>query len=138
MIAYFVSSATGWIAVILTAFEIVLPLFATASFTWPSSGRMSSFKLRGKNVAALLAGVLAGTAFSGACIRSDGGPLVRANADGIRAATGALSLLFLQVLLVAYLQSSGGKSRRLVKRCHFWGMLTFAGLLILHIGLSTL
>jgi hypothetical protein len=66
------------------------------------------------------------------------GPLVRANADGIRAATGALLLLFLQVLLEAYSQSSGGKSRRLVKRCHFWGMLAFAGVLILHIGLSTL
>ncbi len=138
MIAYLVSSVTGWIAVILAAFEIVLPYWlrrvspiqdrATPG-SHPSTylGRMRPHYWLGYLLIAL------SLAHASAVMRT---PLGRANAKGIWAATGALALLLLQFWLGLYLQTAVGRSRQLVKRCHFWGMVSIAGLLILHIGLN--
>jgi hypothetical protein len=138
MIAYFVGSATGWIAVILMVFEIVLPyLIRRVSLSQPPTlsqtpastylGRMWPHYWLGYALVAL-ALVHAFAVMEG--------PVGRANAEGIWAATGALLLLFLQVSLGLYLQSRRATSRRLVKRCHFWGRLAAVGFLVLHIGLN--
>ena len=57
----------------------------------------------------------------------------RVSAKGLWAATFALLLLFLQVLLGRYLQSGSTPCRRLVRRCHFWVMTALVALLALHI-----
>ena len=101
MSAYFVSSATGWIAVILTTLEIVLPYLlrrvslgqAPAVAERPPStylGRMWPHYWLGYLL------VLPSLAHASAVME---GSLVRGNAGGIWAAT---SLLFLQVLLGVY------------------------------------
>lgn len=135
MITYFVSSAAGWIAVILAAFEIALPYWLRRVSPLQASAIHSSPYLPSMWphywLGYLLVALSLGHAF--AVMET---PLGRTNAEGIWAATGALVLLFLQLSLGLYLQTAVGRNRRLLKRCHFWGMLSFAGLLIWHIALN--
>jgi hypothetical protein len=137
MIAYFFGSATGWIAVIVTVFEIVLPyLIRRVSVSQPPalSQILPSTYLERMWPHYWLGYVLVALslvhAFTGMA-----GPVGNTNAAGIWAATGALLFLFLQLLLGLYLQSRA-TSRRLLKRCHFWGMLVILGFLVLHIALN--
>src|SRR5579862_7337104 len=138
MTAYAVGSAVGWIAAILTGFEIALPYLIrrlslsqppTLSPIHPSTylGRMWPHYWVGYLLVAL--SLLHAFTVMGKPVRG-------ANAAGIWAATGALLLLFLQVLLGLSLQSSRATSRRMLKRCHFWVMLAIAGFLVLHIALN--
>jgi hypothetical protein len=138
MIAYFVGSTTGWIAVILTAFEIALPYLlrlVSLGHTLSQPQNQSSTYLERMWPHYWVGYLLAALSLTHASAVM-GGPAGRANAEGLWAATGALLLLFLQVLLGLYLQSGGAPRRRLVLRCHFWVMTTFAALLTLHLGLN--
>ena len=138
MIAYFLSSATGWIAVILTAFEIVLPylLRRAALGRAPSQPQNHSSTYLVRMWPHYWVGYLLVTLSLAHASAVMGGPVGRVNAEGLWAATGALFLLFLQVLLGLYLQNGSAPRRRLVLRCHFWVMTTFAALLALHIWLN--
>jgi hypothetical protein len=138
MIAYFFCSATGWIAVVVTVFEIVLPyLLRRVSLSQPPalSQVLPSTYLERMWPHYGLGYVLVALSLVHA-FTVMAGPLGHTNASGIWAATGALLLLFLQLSLGLYLQSSSATSRRLLKRCHFWVMLAIVGFLALHIALN--
>jgi hypothetical protein len=139
MVAYFFGSATGWIAVILTGFEIVLPYLIrrVSLFQPPALSQIPpSTYLERMWPHYWLGYVLVALSLVHA-FAVMAAPLGHTNAAGIWAATGALLLLFLQVSLGLYLQSSTAFSRRLLKRCHFGVMLAIVGVLALHIALST-
>ncbi|HXJ86302.1 MAG TPA: hypothetical protein VMS18_05760 [Candidatus Binatia bacterium] len=60
----------------------------------------------------------------------------RANATGIWAASGALSLLAFEIALGLSLRESAWKERAAVRRIHFWIAVSFVSLLTVHLWLN--
>jgi hypothetical protein len=54
---------------------------------------------------------------------------------GLWLATGALGLVFLQILFGLFLQQAR-ETRRILRVTHFWTMLVISALVLLHLGLN--
>ncbi|HYM07367.1 MAG TPA: hypothetical protein VEU11_12470 [Terriglobales bacterium] len=138
MTAYLIGSAAGWIAVIVTGFEILLPYLMRRVSTSPPpalSQIAASTYLERMGPHFWLGYLLVAVSLvHTSAVMGD--PLGHTNPEGIWAATGALLVLFLQVSFGIYLQSSSAPRRRFVKRCHFWGMVAIAAFLVLHVALN--
>jgi hypothetical protein len=140
MMRFFLVSVTGWAAVLGTGIEAALPYIFrnTLRNPPPSAGGLPERmpNLRAKMWPhywlgyALLALVLAHTSFVM-------GPVMgRTDATGIWAATLALCLLFLQVSVGLILKSGTNirsSNQRSIRRWHFWTMLGFIGLVLIHL-----
>jgi hypothetical protein len=137
MMRFFLVSVTGWAAVLGTGVEAALPYMfrnVVRNAAPPSAG---SLPQRVPNLRArmwphywlgyvLLALVLAHTSFVM-------GPVMgHTDATGIWAATLALCLLMLQVGIGLILKSGLGNQRQ-VRRWHFWSMIGFIGLVLIHL-----
>jgi hypothetical protein len=136
MIQFLLGSGLGWIAAILTGFDIMLPfLLRSAWFRAPAgSGAPTGYLARmwphyWTGYLLLALSVVHASAFMG-------GPMVRANASGLMAATIAFCLLCVQALVGLYLQQGVGRNRNRVKRLHFWVMIALAASLAAHIWLN--
>lgn len=57
----------------------------------------------------------------------------RANVVGIWAASAALSLLVFEIVLGLSLKDPGLSGRRVLRRIHFWGMVSFVAALGIHL-----
>jgi hypothetical protein len=134
---FFLVSVTGWAAVLTTGIEAALPYIfrnqvrnSLGPFAGSLPQRAPSLRARmwphywlGY---ALLALVLAHTSFV------MGPAMGRSDATGVWAATLALCLLFLQVGIGLILKSGSG-NRRPIRRWHFWSMIGFIGLVLIHL-----
>jgi len=134
MIRFLLVSVTGWLAVLGVGIEAALPYIfrnlAPPASTGKLPTRLSTLHARmwphywlGY---ALVILVLTHTWFIT-------GPVMgRSDATGIWAATLALCLLFLQVVLGLALKS-GTRNQRQLRQWHFAGMIAFIGLVLIHL-----
>ncbi len=137
MMRFFLVSLTGWVAVLGTGVEAALPYIFRNK---PRNARPPGGSLPTRVPSlrermwphywlgyALLALALAHTSFVM-------GPVMgRTDATGIWAATLAMCLLFLQVGIGLILKS-GSVDQRQVRRWHFWSMIGFIGLVLIHLS----
>lgn len=125
MLRFVLASITGWAAVLGTGIETALPyIFRNSAVRTPNlKTRMWPHYWLGYALAAL---VLAHTSLVGAAME-------RSDAIGIWAATLALGFLFLQVGFGLILKA-GSRRQRQLRRWHFWSMISFIGLLVVHIA----
>jgi hypothetical protein len=144
MVRFFLVSATGRVAVLVTGITIALPYIvrstllnaAAQSSTRSSPTRLSNSRLLSLRIQlwphywlgyALVALVLVHASFV------MGPAMGRSDATGIWAATLALCLLFLQVLLGLMLKNRTSNQRQ-VRRWHFWSMIGFTALVLTHLA----
>ena len=124
MLRFMIASITGWAAVLGTGIESALPYIVRGTPAQTNRrNRMWPHYWLGY---ALSAAILAHTWMV------SGPAMGRSDVLGIWAATLALCLLFLQVGLGLILKSGSGQQRQL-RRWHFWSMVAFVGLLVIHI-----
>src|ERR1700722_4843789 len=141
MMRFLLVVVTGWAAVLGTGIEVALPYlyrnairntppFAAGSFQQPASTFRAKMWPHYWLGYALLALVLAHSSFAM-------GPAMGAtDATGIWAATLALCLLFLQVAIGLTLKSGSGDQRS-IRRWHFYCMIGFIGLVLIHLLRNT-
>lgn len=137
MTSYLVSSVAGRIAVVLCVFAVLLPY-------WLRHNRLSrSLGLGRDNAGAYLHRLWPhfwlGYLIVGFSLLHTGTvmtAMARANPAGVWAATGALFLLMLEVLLGLTLKDAGLRRRALVRRLHFWTMTGLLTLLVAHLWLN--
>jgi hypothetical protein len=138
MNSFFYTSATGWIASILIGVEALLPyllrrtrlserLGITHDHQQPYLQRMWPHYWAGCLIAAL--------AFAHAWIPMSAGRMPSTSLTGLWLATGALGLVFLQILFGLFLQQAR-ETRRILRVTHFWTMLVISALVLLHLGLN--
>jgi hypothetical protein len=134
MILYFIGSITGRVATVLCGLVIALPYLLRRN-------RLSrGLGLAQEHAAPYLrrlwphfwAGYLI-LALSMVHAGSVSGAMGRANPAGIWAATIALCLLLLEIVLGLSLKDEGIARRRPWRRLHFWTMVGFTGALGLHL-----
>lgn len=139
MRSYFFTSASGWIATILIATEILLPyllrrsrlselLGIAAGFTKPYLHRMRPHYWAGYTLLVL--------SMAHAWMPMQAGYAKRVNAIGLWIATLALCALLLQALLGLVLQDAKLQFRVLTRRSHFWLMVVIAAAVVLHVWLN--
>ena len=136
MLAYFFTSASGWIATILIGAEILLPYLLRRSplserlgiaegFATPYLRRMWPHYWTGY---ALLALTLAH-----AWVSMRAGYARRTDAAGLWIATFALCALLLQAVLGVALQDAKLQTRAATRRWHFWLMVMIAAGVAAHV-----
>jgi hypothetical protein len=139
MNSFFLTSASGWIAVILVGVEVALPyllrrswlrvwLGVAQSFVSPYLTRMWAHYWLGYLVATL--------SFAHAWVPMQAGHMGRANMLGLWLATGALLLLLLQVLSGWALRDPALRERREVRGWHYRVMIGILLLIAGHIWLN--
>jgi hypothetical protein len=135
----FLSLLCGWLAVILTAAEILLPYLLRRSPlstslriapnpNAPYLGRMRAHYWLGY--------LLVAFSFAHASLLM-GPALGHVNSSGLNAAMFALLLLFVQLVLGIALQTAGPNARREMTKWHFRTMLAFVLLLLAHLWLNS-
>ena len=134
MIRFLLVSVTGWLAVLGVGIEAAMPYLFRNFAPRPSAG---SFPARSSTLHArmwphywlgyaLVILVMTHTWFVM-------GPLMgRSDPTGVWAATLALCLLFLQVVLGLALKS-GSRNQRQLRQWHFAGMIGFIALVLIHL-----
>lgn len=136
---YFFTSASGWIATILIAMEILLPYLLRRSrlsewlgmaegFSRPYLQRMRPHYWAGYALLVL--------SMAHAWVPMQAGFARRANVIGLWIATLALCALLLQALLGLVLQDSKLQLRALTRRWHFWLMVVIGITVALHVWLN--
>lgn len=132
MILYEITSATGWIMLVLLVAIIVYPFLLRAGFLGPVQPFLARMRLH-YWMGYIFAGMI-GIHLLG----SMSGPLMAAvNGIGLYLATAAMILTIVQIWLGRQLSSSRLAIRRLVRRYHFWTMLVLAGFVLAHIALDS-
>jgi hypothetical protein len=133
MIHFVLGSGLGWMAAILTGFEILLPYLLRSAWLRPTDGATGYLTRMWPHY--WVGYLLLALSFVHASVLM-GGPMVRANTAGITFATLAFCLLCVQVLLGLALQPGRTQNRRIIRRFHFWLMIVLSGSLIVHIWLN--
>lgn len=139
MLAFFFTSASGWIATLLVAAEVLLPYLLRRSrlsswlgmaegFAQPYLVRMRPHYWAGYGLLALV--------LAHAWIPMQAGYARQANAMGLWIATAALVALLLQAVLGITLQDARLTVRAAVRRWHYWLMVAIAGGVAAHIWLN--
>jgi hypothetical protein len=140
MQAQFLTSASGWILVALAAVAIALPFLlrrTTLSVALGLVDARSTPYLRRMRPHYWLGYLITGITLAHAVVPMAAGFAGRVNALGLYLATGALFLLFGQVLLGMSLRQPGVSGRRGIRRWHFWGMVGIVTLGVGHIALNS-
>jgi len=129
----FFTSSTGWVLIALLTATALLPFIMRlrgALKNRPAKFR-SSLRLH-----YWLGYAIALISFVHAWLPMSAGWGGRFNGAGLYSATGGWFLIYAQVLLGRALRNSR-ESRTLLRRCHFWAMVTIATLVIVHVALNS-
>jgi len=137
--AFLFTSASGWIATLLVAGEVLLPYLLRRSrlsvwlgiaegFAQPYLVRMWPHYWAGYMLLAL--------ALAHAWVPMQAGYARHANATGLWMATAAFVALLLQVVLGFALQDTKLTTRATVRRWHYWLMVAIVGGVAVHIWLN--
>jgi hypothetical protein len=139
MNSFFLTSASGWIAVILVGVEVALPYLLRRSWLRVWLGVAQSFVspyLRRMWAHYWLGYLVATLSFAHAWVPMQAGHMGRANMLGLWLATGALLLLLLQVLSGWALRDPALRERREVRGWHYRVMIGILLLIAGHIWLN--
>ena len=140
MQALFFTSASGWILVVLAATTIALPFLLRRTALSVALGLVDARGapyLRRMRPHYWLGYLITGITLAHAVVPMGAGFAGRVNALGLYLATGALFLLFGQVLLGMSLRQPDVSGRRGIRRWHFWVMVGIVTLGIGHIALNS-
>lgn len=140
MQAVFVTSASGWILVVLATTTILLPFLLRRTALSVALGLVDAHGtpyLRRMRPHYWLGYLITGTTLAHAVVPMEAGFAGQVNALGLYLATGALFLLFGQVMLGRSLQRPDTSGRRTLRRWHFWVMVGIVTLGIGHIVLNS-
>ena len=140
MQALFATSASGWILVVLTATTVALPFVLRRRAYSGALGLADAHGvpyLRRMRPHYWLGFLIVGMTLAHAVAPMEAGFARSANALGLYLATGALFLLFGQVLLGLSLRRPDVSRRRDLRQWHFWVMVGIVTLGLGHIALNS-
>lgn len=132
MMAYEITSATGWLMLVLLVAIIAYPFLLRAGFLGliqPFLGRMRPHYW----ISYIFVGTL------GVHLLGSMSPALMAvvNSIGLYFATGALFFVVVQIWLGRQLTLPRRASRRRMRRWHFWTMLVLVGFILVHVMLDS-
>lgn len=132
MLSYYVTSATGWLMIVLLIVIIAYPFLLRSGLLGPVQPFLQRMRFHywlGYSTAALViihAWIPMSSRLAGAV-----------NPLGLDLATVALMLVFVQVMLGRSLSWPRLSARRLVRRWHFWVMIGIVSFVLAHIALNS-
>lgn len=136
MLSVFFTSLSGWVQVVLMVATISLPYLLRGDFLKQEEGRPPPYLLVlrphywiGYGIAAL--------AFAHAGVAMLNGLTGMVNLLGVYLATAALALIAVQVLLGLRLRKPRQRRRPMMRRWHFWSMISIAALGFAHVMLNS-
>lgn len=132
MISYALTSATGWLMLILLVAIVAYPFLLRAGLLGPSQPFLKRMRFH-----YWLGYIFAGTL--GVHLLTSMSPALMAavNSASLYAATAALVLVAVQIWLGSQLTSPRLALRRLMRRWHFWTMLALVGFILVHVALAS-
>jgi cytochrome b561 len=134
MSSLFFTSLSGWVLIALLTATAMWPFLIRLRGALRNGGAQLRSSLR---LHYWLGYAIAVTSFVHAWMPMSAGWGGRFNSAGLYSATGGWFLIYAQVLLGRALRSSK-ESRVLLRRCHFWGVVVIATLVILHVALNSM
>lgn len=132
MLAYSITSATGWILMVQLIAVIVYPFLLRSGLLGPVQPFLKRMRFH-----YWLGYSIAGIVLVHVWIPMSTGLAGRVNAAGLYLATVALLLIFVQVSLGRRLSWPKLSMRRVVRRWHFWVMVGIVGFVLGHIALNS-
>jgi hypothetical protein len=132
MLAYSITSATGWILMVLLLATIVYPFLLRSGLLGPVQPFLKRMRFH-----YWLGYSIAGIVLIHLWIPMSAGLAGRVNAAGLYLATVALILIFVQVTLGRRLSWPKLSMRRVVRRWHFWVMMSIVAFVLGHIALDS-
>lgn len=132
MLAYSITSVTGWALMVLLLATIVYPFLLRRGLLGPVQPFLTRMRFH-----CWLGYSIAGIVLVHLWIPMSVGLAGRVNATGLYLATGALILIFIQVSLGRRLSWPKLSMRRVVRRWHFWVMVGIVVFVLGHIALNS-
>jgi hypothetical protein len=132
MPSYTITSATGWIMMILLVATIIYPFLLRSGLLGPVQPFLKRMRLHywlGYSITGLMLVHL--------WIPMSAGLAGKVNAIGLDLATVAMFLVFAQVALGSQLSRPKLSVRRVVRRWHFWVMLGIVIFVLSHVALNS-
>ncbi|HLZ63727.1 MAG TPA: hypothetical protein VKR06_42905 [Ktedonosporobacter sp.] len=132
MLSYTITSATGWIMMVLLVAVIIYPFLLRSGLLGPVQPFLKRMRLH-----YWLGYSIAGIMLVHLWIPMSAGLAGRVNAIGLDLATVAMLLVFAQVVLGRNLSWPKLTTRRVVRRWHFWVMIGIVAFVLGHIALNS-
>ena len=132
MISYEITSVTGWLMLVLLVAIIAYPFLLRAGFLGLARPFLARMRFH-----YWTSYILAGTLAIHILASTSSSLMATVNATGLYLATVALFLVIAQILLGRQLTSPKLTARRLMRRWHFWTMLTLVGFILAHVVLDS-
>ena len=132
MLAYSITSATGWVMMVLLIATILYPFLLRSGLLGPVQPFLKRMRFH-----YWLGYSIAGIVLVHVWIPMSAGLAGRVNAAGLYLATIALFLIFVQVSLGRRLSWPKLSVRRTVRRWHFWVMAGIVVFVLGHIALNS-
>jgi hypothetical protein len=132
MLAYSITSATGWVLMVLLIATIVYPFLLRSGLLGPVQPFLKRMRLH-----YWLGYSIAGIVLVHVWIPMSAGLAGRVNTAGLYLATIALILIIVQVSLGRRLSWPKLAMRRVVRRWHFWIMIGIVVFVLGHIALNS-
>lgn len=132
MFAYSITSATGWVLMVLLIATILYPFLLRSGLLGPVQPFLKRMRFH-----YWLGYSIAGIVLVHLIIPMSAGLAGRVNAAGLYLATVALFLIFVQVSLGRRLSWPKLSMRRVVRRWHFWVMVGIVAFVLGHIALNS-
>lgn len=132
MLSYEITSATGWLLMVLLVATIIYPFLLRSGMLGPVQPFLKRMRLH-----YWLGYSIAGIVLVHLWIPMSAGLAGRVNAIGLYLASIALLLIFVQVSLGRRLSWPKLARRRVVRRWHFWVMLVVVAFVLGHIALNS-
>jgi uncharacterized membrane protein len=132
MLAYEITSATGWIMMVLLVATIIYPFLLRSGLLGPVQPFLKRMRLHywiGYSIAGILLVHL--------WIPMSAGLAGKVNSAGLELATVAMLLIFGQVWLGRQLSWPKLSTRRTLRRWHFWIMIGIAAFVLGHVALNS-
>ena len=132
MLAYSITSATGWVLMVLLITTILYPFLLRSGLLGPVQPFLKRMRFH-----YWLGYSIAGIMLVHLWIPMSAGLAGRVNAAGLYLATIAMFLIFVQVSLGRRLSRPKLAARRFVRRWHFWVMVGIVVFVLGHIALNS-
>lgn len=132
MLVYAITSATGWVMIVLLIATILYPFLLRSGMLGPVQPFLKRMRFH-----AWLGYSLAGFLLVHVVASMSAGLANRTSALGLDLATAALLLLVGQVLLGRQLSWPKLSMRRVVRRWHFWVMVGIVAFVLGHVALNS-
>lgn len=132
MIDFMITSATGWLMMVLLSALIAYPFLLRAGFLGPIQPFLVRMRLHHWMGYTLGAAVLIHLWFS-----MSGGTALVVNAAGLYLATVAMFLIGAQIWLGRKLSWPKLAQRKKMRRWHFWVMLSLVAFILAHVALDS-